>query len=112
MQYNHSTPALPIVGTIPSGLPTFKVPTVASGDLGQLIASAFLCVAIGYMESYSLALKMGTKHGYKVDANQEMIALGSANLVGSFFQSYPVTGSFSRSVDRSRCIRTFTLHAN
>ena len=82
------------------------MPTVASGDLGQLITSALLCVAIGYMESYSLALKMGTKHGYKVDSNQEMIALGAANLVGSFFQSYPVTGSFSRYEDPSgRCGR-------
>ena len=61
-----------------------------------IIAGGFLCVAIGYMESYALAAKMGQKHHYHVDPNQELMALGTANLVGSFFQSYPVTGSFSR----------------
>ena len=86
-----------MTGTLPAGLPVFKVPVIPSvAQLSDIIAGGFLCVAIGYMESYALAAKMGQKHHYHVDPNQELMALGTANLVGSFFQSYPDTGSFSR----------------
>lgn len=95
-QYNGGQPSLPVTGYLPQGLPVFAVPTVPAAHLGEIITGGLLCVAIGYMESYSLALKMASKHKYRVDPDQEMMALGAANAVGAFFQSYPVTGSFSR----------------
>jgi SulP family sulfate permease len=48
------------------------------------------------MESIAVAKAIANKRGYKVDANQELIALGGANLGGAFFQSFPTTGGFSR----------------
>jgi SulP family sulfate permease len=90
---------LPIVGKIPQGMPSFVLPSLQSSEIKSLIAPALIITFIGYMESYSLALKMGEKHAYRVKPNQEFIGLGVANVIGSCFQSYPVTGSFSRTAE-------------
>lgn len=51
---------------------------------------------IGFLESIAIAKAFARKNKYKVDASQELIALGLANCFSSFVSSYPVTGSFSR----------------
>jgi len=84
--------------TCPEGLPAYKVPSVASNIQGQIWGAAFIITFVGYMESYSLAVTIGEKRGYVIRGNQEFLALGVANVVSSFFQTYPVTGSFSRYV--------------
>ena len=53
-------------------------------------------VYIGYMESIAVSMVYASKKGYKLDPDQEAIALGLANIVGSFFSAYPTTGGFSR----------------
>jgi hypothetical protein len=53
-------------------------------------------VYIGYMESIAVSMVYASKKGYKLDPDQEAIALGLANVVGSFFSAYPTTGGFSR----------------
>lgn len=86
-----------IIGAVPVGLPSFKVPTVATEHLGALLPIALTLALIAFMEAISVAKAMEEKHGeYTVDANQELLALGTANIIGSFFQSYPTTGGFSR----------------
>jgi SulP family sulfate permease len=85
-----------IVGNIPSGLPTFNAPHLTSGDFTQLLPIAFTLALVAFMEAYSVAKTLEEKHEYKIDANQELRALGLANIFGSFFQSYPTTGGFSR----------------
>ncbi|RDY60067.1 SulP family inorganic anion transporter [Flagellimonas nanhaiensis] len=86
-----------IVGNIPSGLPGFQVPNMEMETLGQLLPIAITVALFGFMESISIAKTVEEKHPeYEVDANQELRALGLSNLLGSFFQSFSVAGSFSR----------------
>jgi sulfate permease, SulP family len=86
-----------IIGAVPEGLPSFNVPTVATEHLGALLPIALTLALIAFMEAISVAKAMEEKHGeYTVNANQELLALGTANIIGSFFQSYPTTGGFSR----------------
>ncbi|MDZ7692293.1 MAG: SulP family inorganic anion transporter [Balneolaceae bacterium] len=65
-------------------------------DFEQLLPTILVISLVGYMESIAVAKAIATKHGYKVDPNQELVGLGLANIGGAFFQSYPTTGGFSR----------------
>lgn len=86
-----------IVGEVPSGLPSFEVPSVESSRISELIPIALTLALIAFMEAISVAKAVEEKHSdYEVDPNQELIALGTSNIIGSFFQSYPTTGGFSR----------------
>lgn len=86
-----------VVGEIPLGLPEFKLPTFDLNVLSQLIVAAITISLIGFLEAISMAKAMAAKTRQRVDANQELVGQGLANVVGSVFQSYPVSGSFSRS---------------
>lgn len=66
-------------------------------DASKLIGNAFTIALIGFMESFSIAKTIAVQHGYDIIPNQELVALGTANLAGSLFSAYPTTGSFSRS---------------
>jgi len=93
-----NTLGVKIVGDIPKGLPSFGVPHITYDDFISLIPAAFTLALIAFMEAISVAKAIEEKHDdYKVDPNQELIALGASNFAGSFFSSYPVTGGFSRS---------------
>ncbi len=86
-----------IVGAVPSGLPSFSRPDFSIATFGKLIPVALAIALVSFMESIAVAKAIQARHkNYKVDANQELMALGLANLGGSFLQSYPVTGGFSR----------------
>ncbi len=91
-----------VVGTIPDGLAPFIIPK-APGDIGyfgafmQLLPIAILISLLGFMEAIAIAKSMAAKTGQKLDPNQELIGQGLANIIGSFGQSYAVSGSFSRS---------------
>lgn len=86
-----------IVGEIPQGLPRFSVPTMDAALLSDLLPIALTLSLIAFMEAISVAKAIEQKHNdYKVDPNQELVALGASNIVGSFFLSYPTTGGFSR----------------
>jgi SulP family sulfate permease len=86
-----------IVGTVPDGLPSFIVPQLSMDNFNALLPIALTIALVSFMESIAVAKAIQAKHkDYKISANQELIALGAANIGGSFFQSYPVTGGFSR----------------
>ncbi|WP_420603204.1 SulP family inorganic anion transporter [Flagellimonas sp.] len=86
-----------IVGEVPSGLPGFQVPNMDAKAFGELLPIAITVALFGFMESISIAKTLEEKHPeYELDANQELRALGLSNILGSFFQSFPVSGSFSR----------------
>jgi SulP family sulfate permease len=86
-----------IVGSVPEGLPSIGMPGVNMENLQSLLPIALAIALVSFMESIAVAKAIQAKHrNYKVDANQELVALGIANIGGSFFQSYPVTGGFSR----------------
>ncbi len=87
-----------IIGDVPSGLPSAIVPVIGFDEAYRLIPIAVAISLVGFMESIAIAKSIQARHGdYKLDANQELVALGSANLGGSLFQAFPVTGGFSRS---------------
>ncbi len=86
-----------IVGDVPEGLPVLRIPTFSSADFQALLPIALTISLVSFMESIAVAKAIQAKHkNYKVVPNQELIALGAANIGGAFFQSYPVTGGFSR----------------
>jgi SulP family sulfate permease len=85
-----------IVNSVPAGLPGFKLPVVTWARVQQMLPIALTIAMVGFMESISVAKAFASRNRYQVDANQELVALGVANLGGAIFQSYPVTGGFSR----------------
>jgi SulP family sulfate permease len=86
-----------VVGTIPKGLPSFKVPNLDLSIGLHLLPYAAIISLLGFMEAISIAKAMAAKTGQRLDPNQELIGQGMANLLGSFTNSYPTSGSFSRS---------------
>lgn len=91
-----------IVGDIPQGLPSFEAGFFVWSDIVQLLPLILVIALVSYMESVAVAKALANKHGYKIDANQELVSLGTANLGGAFFQSFPTTGGFSRSAVNSQ----------
>jgi SulP family sulfate permease len=91
-----------VVGAIPSGLPSFSVPLLDLGIMSDLFAVAFIMAMIGFMEATSISRALAARTREKLDPNQELIGQGLANIIGSFFQSYVVSGSFSRSAVAAR----------
>lgn len=86
-----------VVGSIPAGLPDIKVPQVNLELLVTLFTHAIIISLVGFMEAISIAKAIAAKTKARIDPNQELIGQGLANLFGSFSQTYPVSGSFSRS---------------
>lgn len=87
-----------IVQNIPSGLPSFGIPTIELEQIRELFPIALTLVMVGYLETISIGKSQETKQDvYKVRPNQELIALGLSNIFGSFFKAYPTASSFSRS---------------
>ena len=86
-----------VVGAIPQGLPAFSLPRLTWDTLTTLIASALVISLVGFMEAISIAKAMAIRTRQRIDPNQELIGQGLANVVGSMCQSFPVSGSFSRS---------------
>lgn len=86
-----------VVGNIPAGLPHFALPPLDLGVMTGLLGTAFVMALIGFMEATSISRALAAQSREKLDPNQELIGQGLANIVGSFFQSYTVSGSFSRS---------------
>ncbi len=85
-----------LVGDIPAGLPEFAVPDLDMDSLGQLGSTAVTLALIQFMSVISLGRVFANRHRYLIDPNRELMAIGASNFVGSFFQSLPVSGSWSR----------------
>lgn len=85
-----------LIGNIPSGLPTFRMHEFSFGDLKELLPTAITLVLIQLMSVMSLGKTFANKYKYPLNPNREFFAIGIANFLGSFFQSPPISGSFSR----------------
>ena len=86
-----------VVGDVPGGLPSFNTPNFNIEIIKNLIPISLTLAIVGYLESISISKTIAEKYKYyQLDPNQELIALGSSNIIGSLFQSYPTTGGFSR----------------
>ena len=91
-----------VVGDIPRGLPSLAVPVVHWNLVWALLPAAIVMALIGFMEATSISRAIATKTGDRVDTSRELVGQGLANIVGSFFNSYTVSGSFSRSAVAAR----------
>lgn len=92
------TAGVKIVGEVPAGLPPLTLPGFDLNLWMLLLPTALTISFVGYMESVSVAKSLASKRRQKIDPDQELIALGTANLGAAFTGGYPVTGGFSRSV--------------
>ncbi|MEQ8936278.1 MAG: SulP family inorganic anion transporter, partial [Amphiplicatus sp.] len=87
-----------IVGAIPQGLPPLTAPVLNPALWRALALPALLLSVIGFVESVSVAQTLAAKRRQRIDPDQELIALGAANIASGFTGGYPVTGGFARSV--------------
>ncbi|WJY22265.1 sulfate permease [Fontisubflavum oceani] len=87
-----------IVGAVPQSLPPLTLPGMSPDLIRQLAVPAILISVIGFVESVSVAQTLAAKKRQRIDPNQELIGLGTANLGAAFTGGYPVTGGFARSV--------------
>ncbi len=85
------------VGVIPSGLPRVHLPSLNLADIKSVVPLAFACFLLAYIESVSAAKALAQKNDYEIDARQELLALGFANLATSLGSGYPVSGGLSQS---------------
>ena len=90
--------SLSVVGNIPAGLPIPSLEFFAAEGWIALLPSAVLIALVGYVESVSVAKVLAARRRQKIDANQELVALGVSNIAASLVGSMPVAGGFSRSV--------------
>ena len=87
---------VPVVGPVPQGFPTPALPSFPTDDLWRLTLAAFGMAFITLADTSALSRTFALKYGRDVDPNQEIVALGTANLAAGFFQGFPVSGSASR----------------
>jgi SulP family sulfate permease len=87
-----------IIGQVPSGLPQLTLPPFDLELWQQLFVSALLISIVGFVESVSVAQTLAAKHRQRIDPDQELVALGAANIASATSGGFPVTGGFSRSV--------------
>jgi high affinity sulfate transporter 1 len=86
-----------VVGALPQGLPDFHAPALRLRDVDGVIPLAFACLLLAYVESVSAARTLAQANDYEIDARQELLGLGAANLAAAFFHAYPVAGGLSQS---------------
>ncbi|MBW0157117.1 SulP family inorganic anion transporter [Sedimentimonas flavescens] len=87
-----------VVGRVPQGLPTPAMPPLDLALWAQLAVPALLISIVGYVETISVAQTLAAKRRQRIDPDQELVALGGANLASAFSGGFPVTGGFARSV--------------
>lgn len=86
-----------ITGIIPKGLPAISRPSLRFRDVDGVLELAFACFLMGYIETISAARTFAMKNNYKVNARQELLSLGAANLAASFSSAFAVSGGLSQS---------------
>ena len=101
--YDKNLEGVAIIGEIPQGLPSIKFPKLDWLVIKNLFPIAVTISIVAFTEAISISKGLAEKNKlYKLNPNQELLALGSANIFGSFFQSYPTTGGFSRTAVNSQ----------
>ena len=91
-----STPAVPVVGAVPQGLPAPALPLIGLDDLTALLPVALGIVLVGFTDNVLTARSIAARNGYRIDPNQELLALGVTNLSAGALQGFPVSSSASR----------------
>jgi SulP family sulfate permease len=87
-----------VVGAVPGGLPLPELPAIGPAGLVDLLLPAIGVAIVAYSDNVLTGRAFATKHGHPLDADQEMLALGAANIATGFLQGFPVSSSGSRTV--------------
>ncbi|GAA5986932.1 hypothetical protein JCM10908_000960 [Rhodotorula pacifica] len=96
-----------VLGTVPAGFQDMSVPTVNSNLLSLMASELPVSIILVFLEHIAISKSFGRVNNYKIDPNQELVAIGFNNIISTFFGAYPSTGSFSRSAIKSRAgVRT------
>jgi high affinity sulfate transporter 1 len=85
-----------VIGEVPSGLPSFTIPTPSVEDLGRLTLGAMAIALLAFADTSVLSRSYASRLGERVDQSQELTALGLANLATGLFQGFPMSSSSSR----------------
>jgi high affinity sulfate transporter 1 len=94
--FDLSSHGVDLVGTLPQGLPPFTIPSISASDLGLLVAGALGISLVALTDTISTASAFAARSGDEVQANQEMIGIGTSNVAAGLFQGFPVSTSGSR----------------
>ena len=87
-----------LLGEVPHGLPAIGLPEVSLADLNEILPLGMACFLLAAVETSAIARMFGQKHGYRVDSNQEFLALAGANLAAGLGRGFPVSGGMSQSL--------------
>jgi MFS superfamily sulfate permease-like transporter len=87
-----------LLGAVPRGLPIPSLPAVHWHDFGDLLPLALACFLLGAVETAAIGRMFAEKHGYRVDSNQEFLALAAANFASSLGHGFPISGGMSQSL--------------
>lgn len=87
-----------LLGEVPQGLPALGLPALQWSDLNQLLPLAFACFMLGAVETAAIGRMFTAKHGGRLDANQEFLALAAANLASGLGRGFPISGGMSQSL--------------
>ena len=85
-----------VVGAVPAGLPKITIPAITVQDIFALLPAALALTILIYADEILTSRVFAAKHGQKVDANQEFVALGMANIGAGFLMGFPAALSASR----------------
>jgi len=85
-----------VLGPLPQGLPGFVVPWIDYGDIFPVLLGGCAIALVSFADTSVLSRAYAARLGSRVDANQEMLGLGAANLATGFFQGFPISSSSSR----------------
>jgi high affinity sulfate transporter 1 len=87
-----------LLGEVPQGLPPLAVPAVSRVDLNQLFPLAIAAFILAAVETSAIGRMFAKQHGYRFDANQELLAIGTSNLLAGIGRGFPVSGGMSQSL--------------
>jgi SulP family sulfate permease len=94
--FNLDASGIATVGTIPAGLPTPQLPGLTLSDVEALLLPALGVLLVGYSDNVLTARSFADRNDYSIDANQELLALGTSNVAVGLFQGFPISSSGSR----------------
>jgi len=92
------TRGVKLLGAVPQGLPAIGLPAIQWADLNQLLPLALACFMLGAVETAAIGRMFSARHGGRLDANQEFLALAAANLAAGLGRGFPISGGMSQSV--------------
>jgi sulfate permease, SulP family len=87
-----------VLGTVPQGLPALGLPAVQGADIRELLPLALACFLLAAVETVAIGRTFAEQHGYRLNSDQEFLALAGANLAAGLGRSYPVSGGMSQSL--------------